>query len=347
MLLDLDALEANIKKMADYFKNRTCMLRPHTKTHKSPYIARMQIEAGAIGITCAKAQDAVGFAKAGITSILVANQVVDPIKIEELVGMMEFADITLCLDNMENARMVSAIAEKRGIQIPVLVEVDIGLNRCGLAPGVETLDFVRAILTLKGIRFQGLMGYEGGLFLLDEEEKERVCLRRLGRLIETKALMEESSIEVKEVSSGGSNTYRITGCYPGITDIQVGSYATMDTWNQKHGQDFQLALTVLTTVISRPRPQRAVIDAGLKALSTDHELPRIISHNGVRIEALNEEHGKLSIEEVSKPELKVGDRVELVPSHGCTTIPLYTKYFAMKKERVIAELELISGSAAY
>ncbi len=346
LLLDLDALRNNIQKMADFFLEKPCNLRPHAKTHKSPYIARLQMEAGAIGIACAKAQDAVGFAKAGIPRILVANQVVDPAKIEEIAGMTAFADITLCLDSLDNARMISAIAEKRGVRLPVLVEVDIGLKRCGLPPGKPTLEFVREVLGLKGLRFQGLMGYEGALFLLEEEEKRRVCRRRLGRLLETREMLETASIDVPNVSSGGSNTYRMTGSLPGVTDIQAGSYATMDTWNQGQGQDFELALTVLTTVISRPDPHRAVVDAGLKAVSTDHELPRIVSHSGVSIESLNEEHGKLILDSPSM-ELKPGDRVEMVPSHGCTTIPLYTQYFATQKGRVISELELVSGSASY
>lgn len=346
LLLDLDALRHNIQTMADFFLDKPCNLRPHAKTHKSPYIARLQMEAGAIGIACAKAQDAVGFAKAGIPRILVANQVVDPVKIEELAGITAFADITLCLDSLDNARMISAIAEKLGIRLPVLVEVDIGLKRCGLPPGRPTLDFVREVLGLRGLRFQGLMGYEGALFLLEEEVKQDVCRRRLGRLLETKEILEASSIDVPNVSAGGSNTYRMTGALPGVTDVQAGSYATMDTWNQRHGQDFEPALTVLTTVISRPHPHRAVVDAGLKAVSTDHEMPRIVSHSGVSIESLNEEHGKLMLDPPSLA-LKPGDRVEMIPSHGCTTIPLYTRYYATQKGRVVFELELVSGSATY
>ncbi len=346
LLLDLDAAQANIRKMADYFVGRPCKLRPHAKTHKLPQIARWQLEAGAIGITCGKAQDAVAFAKAGIQRILVANQVVDRMKIEELANLAEWNEITLCLDNEENAVMISDIAEKRGIKLGVLVEVDIGLKRCGLPPGKPTLDFVRKIDDLRGIQFKGLMGYEGALFLVNEEEKQKICLRRLNRLIETKNLLEQSSIEVKEVSSGGSNTYCITGCHPGITDIQPGSYVTMDTWNKQHGQSFDFAVTILTTVISRSGQNKAIIDAGLKAVSIDHDMPQIINDSHIRIEALNEEHGKLILN-TPHHDLKVGDRLEIIPSHGCTTIPLYTKYFATIKNRVVAELDLVSGSAVY
>jgi len=346
LLLDLDAVQANIKKMADFFLGRPCKLRPHAKTHKLPQIARWQIEAGAVGITCAKAQDAVAFAKAGIDRILIANQVVDEEKIRELVGLWDLAEITFCVDNLENAGLISAIAGRRGIEAGVLVEIDIGLNRCGLAPGKPALEFVRKLKGFKSIRFNGLMGYEGALFNLGEEEKKKTAKQRLDKLIETKEILEHASIEVREVSSGGSNTYRITGCYPGVTDIQPGSYVTMDTWNQKHGQDFQLAATVLTTVISRPAENRAVIDAGVKAISLDHGMPRITSHSGISIEALNEEHGKLVLN-APKPDLRVGDRMELVPSHGCTTIPLYAHYFATRKDKVVAVLGLVSGSAAY
>lgn len=346
LLLDIDSTKANIRKMAEYFSELPCDLRPHAKTHKSPQIARWQIEAGAIGITCAKAQDAVGFVKAGIKRVLVANQIVDQVKIEELAALAEFAEITLCVDNLENAGLISEVAGKRGIKINVLVEVDIGLKRCGLAPGKHTLDFLRELLVLKGVQFKGLMGYEGGLFMQDEAEKRNVCQRRLKRLIETKKILEQCSIPVEEVSSGGSNTYHITGRFEGITDIQPGSYVTMDTWNQKYGQDFLPALTVLTTVISRPDKYRAVIDAGLKAISIDHDMPWIISHSGLIIEALNEEHGKLMLNG-RNTEIRVGDRIELIPSHGCTTIPLYSHYFATSNNKVVAELDLVSGSAAY
>jgi D-serine deaminase-like pyridoxal phosphate-dependent protein len=237
-------------------------------------------------------------------------------------------------------------AKRAGAKLEVLVEVDVGINRCGVLPGNPALDFVKNISALEGISFQGLMGYEGGLFNMDEKEKSAICKKRNALLVSTKELLEKNGFVIPVVSAGGSNTYRISGCCPGITDIQPGSYVTMDDWNAKHGIDFEQAITVLSTVVSRPENSRAVIDAGLKAISTDHGLPRVVSHEGLRVEVLNEEHGKLTILNGAN-DIDIGDKVEFVPSHGCTTVPLYDRYIAMKDGKPVTSMRMVSGSASY
>lgn len=346
LLMDVDAVNRNIEKMAEFFSDLQCKLRPHAKTHKLPWIAHRQIRAGAIGITCAKLQDAKGFIEAGIESVLMANQVVGEAKIRELVKLSRIAHVMVCIDDLNNAKELSMAAERGGGKLDVLVEVDVGTNRCGIPPGERTLEYVKAISSLRGISFQGLMGYEGGLFNMDEEEKAAICEKRNTLLVSTKELLEKSGFDVPVVSAGGSNTHRISGCCPGITDIQPGSYVTMDDWNAKHGIDFEQAITVLSTVVSRPEKGRAIIDAGLKAISTDHGLPRIIRPRGLQIEVLNEEHGKLTVTDAGS-DINIGDKVELVPSHGCTTIPLYDRYIAMKDGQPSTSMSMVSGSASY
>jgi D-serine deaminase-like pyridoxal phosphate-dependent protein len=346
LLMDVDAVNRNIEKMAAFFSDLKCKLRPHAKTHKLPWIAHRQMRAGAIGITCAKLQDAKGFIEAGIENVLLANQVVGGAKIRELVGLSHISHVMVCIDDFNNAKELSMAAERERGKLDVLVEVDVGINRCGILPGERTLEFVKAISSFKGISFQGLMGYEGGLFNMDEKEKTEICRKRNALLASTKNLLEKSGFAVPVVSAGGSNTYRISGCCPGITDIQPGSYVTMDDWNAKHGIDFEQAVTVLSTTVSRPEKGRAIIDAGLKAISTDHGLPRIISHKGLQIEVLNEEHGKLTGTNADT-DIDIGDKVELVPSHGCTTVPLYDHYIAMKDGQPIASMSMVSGSASY
>lgn len=344
--MDVDAVNRNIEKMAEFFSGLECKLRPHAKTHKLPWIAHRQIRAGAIGITCAKLQDAKGFIEAGIGSILIANQVVGEAKIRQLVDLSHLAHVIVCIDDFNNAKELSLAAKKGGGKLDVLVEVNVGINRCGILPGAPTLEFVKRIRALAGLSFQGLMGYEGGLFNMDEKEKTAICQKRNASLVATKELLEKSGFAVPVVSAGGSNTYRISGGCPGITDIQPGSYVTMDDWNAKHGIDFEQAITVLATVVSRPEQGRAIIDAGLKAISTDHGLPRIIRHRDLQIEALNEEHGKISITDTGA-DIAIGDKIELVPSHGCTTIPLYDRYIAMKDGQPIDSLGMVAGSASY
>ena len=346
LLLDMGAADRNIKRMADFFAPRACDLRPHVKTHKSPLLAHRQIEAGAIGISCAKLQDARVFVESGIDNILIANEIVDVEKMRELAALARLTNMIVCVDHATNARDLSRIAEENGIVLDVLVEVNIGLDRCGTDPGLPTLELVRQVSQLKGLKFRGLMGYEGGVFIKDLAEKREVCGGRNQALVETRELVESSGFPIDIVSAGGSNTYDLTGVVPGVTEIQAGSYVTMDDWNKQHGIDFEQAITVMTTVISVPAKDRAITDAGLKAISTDHGLPRVIGRSGVTVGGLNEEHGKLLLAE-GAAQLAAGDKLEIVPTHGCTTVPLYDHYVLTHDDHVIETAEIITRGAVY
>ncbi len=343
LLLDMNAAEGNIKKMAAFFSGKTCKLRPHVKTHKLPLIAHKQIEAGAIGITCAKLGEAKIFFEAGIKSVLIANEIVGKTKIRRLVNLSSCGDLTVCVDNENNAWDISEAAREMGRRINVLVEVNVGLNRCGVLPGKEALGLVQKIASLKNLVFRGIMGYEGAVFVLDPEEKKKQCSECNRLLVETKRLIEKEGFPVEIVTAGGSNTHHLTGIYPGITDIQVGSYVTMDRHNKYYGLDFEQAISVLTTVISRPEKGRAVTDAGMKSLSTDEGLPTCIVP-GIAVSKLNEEHGHLRFEDPDHP-LKVGDKIEILPSHGCTTIPLYDRYFILRGDYVESVAEIYARGA--
>ena len=343
LLLYMDAVERNIKKMADYFSDKPCKLRPHIKTHKLPLIAHKQIEAGAIGITCAKLGEAKLFLESGIKNVLIANEVVGNTKIQRLVNLSSYGDLIVCVDHYENARDISEAAGRIGRKINVLVEVNVGLNRCGVMPGKPAQELVQKITGLKNLVFRGIMGYEGGLFINDLEEKKKKCVECNRVLVETKDLLVKNRFPVEIVTAGGSNTFNLTGFYPGITDIQVGSYVTMDSHNKFYGLDFEQAITVLTTVISRPEKGRAVTDAGKKSLSSDEGLP-ICREPGVAISRLNEEHGHLAIESPDH-DLKAGDKIEMTPSHGCTTIPLYDRYFIIRNDYVESVMEIHARGA--
>jgi len=332
LLLYMDAVERNIVKMAHFFSDKKCELRPHMKTHKLPMIAHKQIEAGAIGITCAKLGEARVFFESGIKSILIANEIVGDKKVQRLVNLSGYGDLIVCVDHFENARDISEAAGHLGREINVLVEVNVGLNRCGVRPGKPALELVQKITRLKNLVFRGVMGYEGGLFIKDLEEKGEKCRERNRLLVETKEFIEKNGFPVEIVSAGGSNTFYLTGLYPGIRDIQVGSYVTMDAHNAYYGLDFEQAITVLTTVISRLEKDRAVTDAGMKALSSDEGLP-ICKEPGIIVSNLNEEHGHLRIENPDR-DLSVGDKIEIIPSHGCTTIPLYDRYVIIRNDYV-------------
>ena len=338
LLLYMDAVERNIAKMASFFADKSCKLRPHMKTHKLPLIAQKQMETGAIGITCAKLGEAKIFLESGIKNVLVANEIVGNTKNQKLVHLSSYGDLIVCVDNLQNAKDISEAAGKIDRKMNVLVEVNVGLNRCGVKPGKPTLEFVQQITKLKHLVFRGLMGYEGGLFIEDLEEKKKKCKACNQALVETKELVERNGFPVEIATAGGSNTFNLTGIYPGITDIQVGSYVTMDTHNKFYGLDFEQAITVLTTVISRPEKKRAVTDAGLKSLSIDDGIP-ICKETGILVSKLNEEHGHLRIENPDH-DLTVGDKIEIIPSHGCTTIPLYDRYVIIRNDYVESVAEI-------
>jgi len=342
LLLDMDVAEANIRRMAEFFRGRECKLRPHAKTHKLPRIARRQLEAGAVGITCAKLGEARVFQEAGIGSILIANEIVGVTKIRALVRLMCEGDVTVCVESLENAADLSAAAAEGGVVAPILVEVNVGLNRCGVPPGKPALELVRGISRLPNLRFCGLMGYEGGLFLKNLEEKARRCREANRLLVDTRRLIEGDGFEVQIASAGGSNTFALTGTYPGITDVQVGSYVSMDDHNREYGLDYGQAVTVVATVISRPEPGRAVTDAGMKSLSTDAGLP-VCVEPGLTVSALNEEHGHLR---VHGREIRAGDKIEIIPRHGCTTIPLFDRYFILRRDHVESVAEIRARGAS-
>ena len=336
LCLDIAVVESNIHRMADLVKDTPVRLRPHSKTHKSPLLAKMQLDAGAIGITCAKLGEAEEMGKAGIRDILIANQIVGDIKIARLVNLAAYTDVMVAVDNWENVQALSAAAQQTGVRLRTIIEVDVGMGRCGTLPGEETLALARKIVTLPGLRFEGLMGYEGHLVMTpDHNERKQKTMRDLAMLTSTADLLRQNGIAVKIVSAGGTGTADITCHVPGITDIQVGSYITMDAqYRENVGVKFDYGLTVLCTVISTRGGDHAIIDAGLKTLTRDFGLPKVMHPAGWNLTALSEEHGFLK--RVDGPPLSIGDKVEVIPNHGCTTINLHNNYHVIRNGRLQA-----------
>jgi D-serine deaminase-like pyridoxal phosphate-dependent protein len=346
LLLDVGKLDRNIAKMSTFFADAPASMRPHTKTHKSAFIAHKQIRAGAIGITCGKIEEAKAFAYAGIDDLLIANQIVDPTKIEELIGLSKLVTVITCVDDIANAQLLSEMALKGNVVLDVLLEVDVGFSRCGTLPGEPSLELVRKLLDLKGLNFRGVMGYEGALSQMGFDARKEECRVRHSRLIQTVNLLRDSGIEVEIVSGGGSNNHEISAFFPGMTEVQVGSYCTMDRLNTDEGIPFEEAVTVLTTVISRPTPNRVITDAGKKAISLDKGLPTIEGRPDIVPEPFNEEHGKFVITEGGQY-VAVGERLEMTPTHGCTTIPFYRNYVLIKDEIVAGICPILTASAVY
>ena len=335
LCLDATALEHNIAHMAAYFQSRPAGLRPHSKTHKCPTIAWMQLKAGAIGITCAKLGEAEVMARAGIAEMLIANQVVGRHKIARLVRLAKYTRVIVAVENADNAAELSEAATAAGATLRVILEVDVGMKRCGVAPGEPSLALAQHILTLPGLQFEGLMGYEGHCIMLpDFEARRQAAEAAMAQLVGARDLLVEKGIPVEIVSGGGTGTYQITGNYPGVTEIQAGSYATMDAkYAGVSGVDFQPALTIVARVISI-RDDRAIIDGGMKAMTHEFGFPTVLHPEGWALVKLSEEHGFL--ERRGGEPLRRGDVVEIIPSHGCTTINLHDAYYVTRDGMVEA-----------
>jgi D-serine deaminase-like pyridoxal phosphate-dependent protein len=342
LCIDLAAVEANIAKMAAFFAGRPAKLRPHTKTHKSPVLARKQIAAGATGIICAKLAEAEAMTLGGIDDIYIANQIVGKQKLLRLVNLAAYTRIRVAVDDPANVAQLSAAAADRGVQIGVLVEVDIGMGRCGVAPGEPALALARQVAASAGLRFDGLMGYEGHLVNVpDAQERKCKTEAALKLLTDTRDQIEAAGLGVAVVSAGATGTYDVTGAFPGITEVEAGSYITMDVqYRDVVGIDFECAVFVQAQVVSAARPGIVIVDAGLKTLTKDFGLPVVAEPTGWHLTALSEEHGFLKHE--GGPPLKPGDRVKIWPNHGCTTINLHDEFVALR-EGVVEGLWPIAG----
>ena len=326
LLLDLASLESNLKHMADFFANRHCKLRPHFKSHKCTTISKLQLQAGAIGITCAKLGEAEVAANAGIRNILIANQIVGELKVRRLVDLCRRAEPMVAVDSVQNVKMLSEMANAAGVSIGVLVEVDIGMGRCGVAPGEPSLNLALMVAASPGLRFEGLQGYEGHCVdLRDEVQRKKETLNAVGLLVETRRLLERSGFKVNIVSGGGTGTYMINGDYDGIDEVQAGSYAAMDWWYGDIRPEFKQAMSILATVISRPNPHLLVVDVGRKGVGAEWGAPRIKNSPEWLVASFtSEEHTKIAVP--AEASVAIGDKIELIPSHGCTTSNLYSEF---------------------
>lgn len=351
LLCDLDALEHNIQKLADHFAQAGKRLRPHTKSHKTPAIANMQMVAGAIGVTCAKLGEAEVMADAGIDDILIANEVIGRRKIERLMALARRCDIMVAVDHPDNLEDLEQAAAAAGVQPRVLVEVNIGHNRCGVdADSADVVELCREAANAKHLRFTGIMGYQGHVVDLEDKKARETganeCLQRLSSCV---ARVREAGIAVEIVSTSATGDYYISTTYDTVTEVQAGSYALMDAAYGRLDLGFEHALSVLTTVTSRPAEDQVITDAGLKSVTPEHGMPdvRLPSKEGIDVgwdpkglrflecHALSEEHGRLQT--VDGPcHLEVGDLIEFIPGHGCTTMNLHDHIYAVRNGRLEA-----------
>ena len=341
LLVDLDRMEANLERMACFFRQVPAKLRPHFKNHKCPDLAARQLDAGAIGMTCATLREAECLVHHGVRSVLLANEIVDPAKIRRLVELTRRADVIVCVDNEKVADELARAGRDRHTRVSVLVDVDVGLHRCGVPPGEATVRLARTLLE-RGLRFRGVMGYEGQVLRKPPgPEKEAAASAAMGLLMETKAALEREELPVEIVSAGGTGTYSISGRFPGVTEIQAGSYLLMDTDYRACCADFDPALTLLTTVISKTEGERIVVDAGLKALSCERGIPAVKDLPGLVTRRLTAEHGIIGIDGPSAP-VEVGSRIEKWVHYSDATVNLHERIYGIRNG-LVEEILRVEG----
>lgn len=334
LVVNVGALDRNIRRMADFFASRTCKLRPHFKAHKTPEIARRQLAAGSCtGLTCATVFEA-EIASGVSDHILIANEVIGLDRCRRVAALAQRITVTIAIDSVAGLEQISAAARASGTTIGAVVDVNVGQNRCGVAPGTDAVTLATQIAGAPGVKLRGLMGYEGhAVGIANRAEREPSVRRAMDALASTARLFVDAGLTTAIVSAGGTGSYDISSGVEGITEIQAGSYALMDTDYAKLGLPFEHALSVLGTVISRPVPERCVADSGHKGCTKDHGNPSVKGVPGATVLTLNDEHATIAL--VPDCPLRVGDRIELLPSHIDPTMNLYDVLYAVDGNVVV------------
>ena len=336
LCVNLDVMEANTNSMASQCREHGVQWRPHSKCHKSPLIARKLVDAGAIGITCAKLGEAEIMAAGGINDILIANMIVGPLKMARLVELRRQADPIVCVDHIEQANAFSQAMAAAGISLRVIIEVDIGMQRVGVAPGEPVVVLAQQIHELPGLTFAGIMGYEGHLLRLQPgDDKANQIHAALRLLSDTKQMIQGAGLPCPIVSCGGTGSFKYSVTAPGITEIQAGGGVFMDAFYRHvcHVAEWDFALTVLTTIVSRPTPNRAVIDSGRKTIDTSLHVPLVYGRDDIEVTALSAEHGMLTLNP-SAQHLKIGDRLEIIPGYSDMTCVLHDHFLGFRGDRL-------------
>jgi D-serine deaminase-like pyridoxal phosphate-dependent protein len=333
LAVDLEALERNIKGSADFFDQAGVAWRPHTKGQKLPALAHKQLEAGAIGVTCAKLGEAEVMAASGIQSILVANQIVGRHKARRLANLCRQAEVIVAVDSETNARELHEAAVRYDSQLPVVIEVNIGMDRAGVLPGEPSVKLATILHELEGLRFMGVMGWEGhARRFQDPGERKSACEESVEKLVATAELCRSRGLPVQIVSCGGTGTHEYSSHVPGVTEIQAGGIIFNDMYYARVGVEHEFALTVVSTVVSRPHPRRIITDAGKKTMSSDAAEPKPLGVGKVEALSFSAEHGTILTVEDSAVE--IGDRVQWIVGYSDTTVALHDELYAVRDERV-------------
>jgi D-serine deaminase-like pyridoxal phosphate-dependent protein len=341
LLIDLDRLENNLQRVANYCSQHGLRLRPHTKTHKNPAIGRMQLDLGAVGLTVAKVSEAEVMLSSGTPDLLIAYPILGATKLGRLVEVAKKTNLTVALDSHEAAQGLSQAAAAAGVTIGVLAEADVGMRRCGLEPGPALVALAKEIDGLPGLRLEGVQFYPGHFWANAPDGPGSLDKLRetVGRI---RADFQKTGLPLRIISGGSSPTLYCSHTIEGVNEVRPGTYVFNDRTQVAAGvctwED--CAATILTTIISTPREGAAIIDGGSKTFTSD-ALPgsnegtfgRVVEAPETRFYKMNEEHGYLDLSGAERS-FKIGDRVRIVPNHVCVAVNMHEKAYGVRGETV-------------
>lgn len=332
LVLDLDAFDRNARAIHATLRQHGVTWRPHAKAHGSPVLARRQLDVGAIGVTCATVAEAVALARGGVPSVLIANEVATRAKAATIAELQLTAEVIVCVDSIAGVRLLDAAGRAAGVEIPVMVEIDIGMARAGVQPGPELDRLVAVLVATETLRLAGVMGYEGHtLDLAPPAQKAGAIGSAIERLLVARDEMERAGVRVRIVSCGGTGSFQLTAGIDGVTEIQAGGGCFFDRFYAEACavEGLEFALTVHGTVVSRPTAERAIVDAGFKSMSMSDGMPRPLV-DGATVSELFAEHGCLRLDGPARS-LAVGDRIPFVPGYSDSTTMLHGAFVAARR----------------
>lgn len=333
LLVDLDVVDANVRYLQKALENKPINIRVHFKSLKCTGLAKYLTTLGIKNFLCAKLNEAEALVAAGLTDVLIANQIVGEIKMQRLAHLAGQGKISVCVDHADNVHELSKAMSSAGVTLGVLVEVDTGMNRCGVEPGAPALALARQIAAAPGLKFVGLQGYDGHLqLIMDANERREKSDASTKLLLDTRKLIEDAGLAVEVVTGAGTGTWEFVSKWPGVTEIQPGSFILMDAAYNQIRPEFSCSLSILTQVISK-RSEWYVLDAGSKAISKDFGMPRIKGNDNEQVSKLAEEH---TIVECPTDGIAIGVRRQVLPAHCCATMNLHRQCVAVRNGKVEA-----------
>ena len=343
LLVDLDVIERNVLRMRDMVAPSGIRLRPHSKTHKSVDIAHLQLHHGAVGVCCQKMSEAEIMVQGGVTDVLIANEVVGRTKVARVAALARHASVAVCVDDAANIAELMDAAQARGTIVHVLVELNVGANRCGVSSPEEVVGLAREIVAAPALRFGGIHAYQGAAqHLRGYAARQDAIARAVGLAAAARDALHAAGIPCPCITGAGTGSFEFELASGVYTELQAGSYVFMDRdYGLNRGADggavgrFDQALFVLSTVVSRVRPDCIVFDAGLKAYSTDAGLPAIDQHPELVLNRASDEHGCLDIG-AERLVCRPGDKIRLIPGHCDPTVNLHDWMVCVRDDRVEA-----------